>query len=186
MLLRGARLRGTNRRTLEGRREPNCRLLLWALQWRLENRKNQSRLSFDEPLGHCSLPYWLYGTDVFSRTSDEANGKYDGLSTLYGTVSHYYRLKSLAGERRAIVRLLLKSGAYPSIDTIIPSDGNPMWTSSLWDIDVITALFVHGMNVNHRYSNLDEISLLNYCIEITILNSSVVKKSFDIVYLSSC
>ncbi len=49
-----------------------------------------------------------------------------------------------------------------------------MWKSSLCDIDAINALINHGMNVNHRYSNLDEMTILNY---------SVVNKSSVIVEL---
>jgi len=124
-------------------------------------------------MGHLGIVRYLvdHGADVSAKTSNETNADYDRLSPLYGAVLELVKSspqdwdKELEN-RSAIVRLLLESGADPSIDTVRPSDGRPMWKHSSCDIDaIISALIEQGMNVNHRYPNLDEISLLNYCIE---------------------
>jgi len=130
-------------------------------------------------MGHLDIVQYLVdhaGADVFAKTANEANADYDGLTPLYGAVTHYsvLRKKPPAEERSATVRYLLESGADPSIDTIRHSDGNPMWTNSLCGIEAITALIEHGMNVNQRYPNLDEVSLLNY---------SITEKSLAVVEL---
>jgi len=131
--------------------------------------------------GHLDVVRYLVdqaGADVSAKTVNEANADYNGLSPLYGAVLENSSLHPHAaedpGDRSPIVRLLLESGADPSTDTIRPSDGNPMWTSEYCGNDAITALVEHGMNVNHCYPNLHEISLLNHCI---------LKKSLAVVKL---
>lgn len=115
------------------------------------------------------------GADVSAKTADVADANYDGLSPLYGAVwekssllpvpgvKDYEKRIAISREKRsAIVRFLLKSGANPSVDSIRPSDGDPMWLRVFCDGDNIIALVEYGMSVNHRYPNLKEIPLLNH------------------------
>jgi len=121
-------------------------------------------------MGHLDIVRYLVvkaGADVSAKTVSRV-AEYDGLSPLYGAVWEKLGLcTEYREERSAIVRLLLESGADPSVDTIRPSDGNPLWLTpcSYGGYDVIIALVKHGMSVNQCGPYKDGVSLLNHCIK---------------------
>ena len=84
-------------------------------------------------MGHLGIVRYLvdHGADVSAKTSNETNADYDRLSPLYGAVLELVKSSPQDWDKKlenrgAIVRLLLESGADPSVDTVRPSDGRPM------------------------------------------------------------
>jgi len=117
--------------------------------------------------GHGHIVRYLLekGADASVKTTNQTDLNYNGLTPLYGAV--YRRVftdietTTIAEERRgrsAIVRYLLEFGANPSIR---PSSRRPIWMEELCDVDSITALINHGLDLKQRYLDSGE-TILHY------------------------
>ncbi len=106
--------------------------------------------------GHFQIVQYLVekGANISARTSSEADPKFNGLTPLYGAVCDFRSQqpkKSLTerDKRHAIVRLLLESGADPSVANR-PSDGYPIWRKKWCAADATTLLINHGLDLSQR------------------------------------
>jgi len=105
--------------------------------------------------GHVNIVRYLIerGADALAQTSSKGNLKYDGLTPLHGAFFNDHRsflIKLLADffkDIHDIVRLLLDSGADPSV---LSSDGTPIWMRNIFDVDCVTELVNHGLDLNQR------------------------------------
>lgn len=107
--------------------------------------------------GHDHIVRYLIakGADVSAQIPDENSWKYGGMTALHAALSIVeedmsIRLTGPFREKKtAIVRLLLESGADPSV---VPKSKFPIWMTNLCDSNTtaITALINSGMSLEQR------------------------------------